>query len=292
MDIHDLQAFVAVAETGSFSRASERLFLTQPAVSKRVAQLETELDTRLFDRLGRQVSLTEAGRALLPRARDILQALEDTRRALGNLAGQVAGPLRVATSHHIGLHRLPPVLRAYAARWPEVELDLQFMDSEEACQAVRRGERELGIVTLPADPPAELESRAIWPDPLCFVVGPDHPLSARCRVTPETLCAHAAVLPARGTYTREVIEAAFAPRGLTIPVRLETNYLETIKMMVNVGLGWSVLPRSMLGRELVPLTVRGMKLGRRLGVVRHARRTLSNAAEAMLATLAEHACAR
>ncbi len=289
MDIEDLQAFLAVADAGSFSRAADRLFLTQPAVSKRVAQLEAELDTRLFDRVGRQVSLTEAGRALLPRARDILQALEDTRRALGNLAGRVAGPLRVATSHHIGLHRLPPVLRAYAARWPEVELDLQFMDSEEACQAVRRGERELGIVTLPADPPAELERRLIWPDPLVFVVGPDHPLAQRCRVTPATLCAHPAVLPARGTYTREVIEAAFAPLGQIIPVRLETNYLETIKMMVNVGLGWSVLPRTMLGRELVPLTVRGISLARRLGVVWHGRRTLSNAAEAMLASLAEHA---
>jgi len=291
MDIQALQAFVAVAEKGSFSRASETLFLTQPAVSKRIGQLEDELDTRLFDRIGRHVSLTEAGRALLPRARDILLALDDTRRALGNLSGRVSGPLHIATSHHIGLHRLPPVLRAYTARWPEVELDLQFMDSEQACQEVRRGERELGIVTLPVTPPAELEMREIWPDPLDFVVGCDHPLANRHRVDAGELVAHPAVLPARGTYTREVIEAAFAPRDLRIPVRLETNYLETIKMMVSVGLGWSVLPRSMLGGELIAIEASDMTLARRLGVVWHARRTLSNAADAMLALLDEHAVA-
>ncbi len=289
MDIQALQAFVAVADKGSFSRASETLFLTQPAVSKRIAQLEDELDTRLFDRIGRNVSLTEAGRALLPRARDILLALDDTRRALGNLSGRVSGPLHIATSHHIGLHRLPPVLRAFTARWPEVELDLQFMDSEQACQEVRRGERELGIVTLPVTPPEELETREIWPDPLCFVVGCEHPLANRDRIAAEELIDYPAVLPARGTYTREVIEAAFAPRDLRIPVRLETNYLETIKMMVSVGLGWSVLPRSMLGGDLIALDVSGMTLARRLGVVWHARRTLSNAAEAMLALLDEHA---
>ena len=287
MDIQALQAFVAVAEYGSFSRASETLFLTQPAVSKRIAQLESDLDTRLFDRIGRHVNLTEAGRALLPRARNILLALEEARRALHDLSGQVAGPLKLATSHHIGLHRLPPVLRAFTARWPEVELDLQFMDSEQACQDVRRGERELGIVTLPLSPPAELESREIWPDPLCFVVGPEHPLADASCVAPAELCRHPAVLPARGTTTREVIEAAFRPADLTIPVRLETNYLETIKMMVSVGLGWSVLPRSMLGDELRALRVDGIRLERRLGVVWHGRRTLSNAAKAMLTALAD-----
>ncbi len=289
MDIHELQAFVAVAEQGSFSRASESLFLTQPAVSKRIAHLEEELGAPLFDRIGRQVRLTEAGRALLPRARDILLALAEARRALGEISGNVAGPLAIATSHHIGLHRLPPVLRAYTARWPEVELDLQFMDSELACQAVRRGERELGIVTLPVAPPPELESRIVWPDPLCFVVGPEHPLARASSLTPDDLCHHPAVLPARGTYTREVIEAAFRPAALTIPVRLETNYLETIKMMVSVGLGWSVLPQSMLGNELRALSIRGMTLSRRLGVVWHGRRTLSNAARAMLDALSTSA---
>ena len=108
LDLANLSAFIAIAETGSFSGAAERLFLTQPAISKRIAGLEQQLDVRLFDRLGREVTLTEAGRALLPRAYQILNVLDDTRRALTNLSGEVSGRLTLATSHHIGLHRPPP----------------------------------------------------------------------------------------------------------------------------------------------------------------------------------------
>ncbi len=287
MDIHELRAFLAVAKEGSFSRAARALFLSQPAVSKRVAALEADLEARLFDRIGHAVQLTEAGRLLLPRARAILHALDEARQALGDLSGRVAGRLAMATSHHVGLHRLPPVLRAFTARWPEVELDLQFMASERAGEAVRRGERELAVVTLPAEPPAGLECRAIWPDPLSFVVGPEHPLCAAGEVTPWELSAHPAVLPSAGTHTRALVEDAFRAVGATIPVRLETDYLETIKMLVSVGLGWSVLPQTLLGPELTPLAVRGLRLSRTLGVIRHRQHTLSNAARAMFALLAE-----
>ena len=285
MDISALQAFVSVAETGSFSRAARQLYLTQPAVSKRVAQLEAELDTRLFDRIGRRIGLTESGRALLPRARTILLEVEDSKRAIGNLTDRVAGPLRIGTSHHIGLHRLPPVLRDFTTDFPEVELDLHFMDSELACRAVQHGDLELGIVTLPVNPLPELQSRLVWPDPLAFIVNPEHPLATRQTVSPAGLCEYPAILPTPGTYTREVIEQAFAPVGLKIPIRMGTNYLETIKMMVSVGLGWSVLPRSMLDEELRSIEVEGMTLARQLGVVWHGARSLSNAARAMLGKL-------
>ena len=116
MDLASLDTFIAIAETGSFSAAGERLHLTQPAVSKRIAALEQQLDARLFDRIGREISLTEAGRALLPRAYQILNVLDDTRRALTNLNGEVSGRLTLATSHHIGLHRLPPLHRGVQIR--------------------------------------------------------------------------------------------------------------------------------------------------------------------------------
>ncbi len=93
MDLANLNAFIAVAETGGFSLAADRLHLTQPAISKRIAALEQQLDVRLFDRLGREIGLTEAGRALLPRAYQILNVLDDTRRALTNLNGEVGGRL-------------------------------------------------------------------------------------------------------------------------------------------------------------------------------------------------------
>lgn len=152
MDTAGLQAFVTVTNCGSFSLAAQQLFLTQSAVSKRIALLESQLNCRLFDRIGRQVVLTEAGRALFPRARDILLAIEDAERTLGNLSGQIGGRLALATSHHISLHRLPPILKAFVDRFPEVELDLQFAASEVAYEGVLRGELELALITLA--PPA------------------------------------------------------------------------------------------------------------------------------------------
>ncbi len=282
MDISSLQAFIVVAETGSFSRASERIHITQPAVSKRIAALESELDTRLFDRIGRQITLTESGRTLLPRARHILLEIEDSRRMLRNLSEQVGGTLAIGTSHHIGLHHLPPVLRQFSARYPAVALDLHFMESEEACRAIHHGDLELGVITLPLAVDADLNITQLWPDPLAVVTGLAHPLAAHPATSLQSLLRHAAILPERGTYTRELIEKAI---GETIEVRMSTNYLETIKMLVSVGLGWSVLPRSMLTDELQVIEIEGLKMQRQLGVVRHARRTLSNAAKSMIEVL-------
>ncbi len=285
MDSTNLKTFIVAAELASFSLAGERLHLTQPAVSKRIAALEQELGIRLFDRIGRRVPLTEAGQALLPRAHTILQEMEDSRRLIANLSGEVGGRLSIGTSHHIGLHRLPPVLRAYTKAWPAVELDLRFMDSEAACRAVQTGQLELGIVTLPLTPLADLDSERIWTDPLRIVAGREHPLAGQRRIPPSLLSAHAAILPAHGTYTRALLEEAIGAEASGLRVSMTTNYLETIKMLVGVGLGWSVLPQTMLSDDLQALDVPDIPLTRQLGVVHHRQRTLSNAARAMLRQL-------
>ena len=173
MDLANLNAFIAVAETRSFSLAAERLHLTQPAVSKRIAALEAQLDVRLFDRLGRDVSLTEAGRALLPRAYQILNVLDDTRRALTNLNGDIGGRLSLATSHHIGLHRLPPLLRAFTRAHPQVSLDIRFLDSEVAYDEVLHGRAELAVITLAPQTAEPVLAVKVWDDPLDFVVAPE-----------------------------------------------------------------------------------------------------------------------
>jgi len=281
MDIANLQAFVVVAETGSFSAASEQLFLTQPAISKRIASLEAELEISLFDRIGRQTSLTEAGRALLPRAQKILLEIEDSRRTLQNLSNTVTGTLRFGTSHHIGLHRLPPVLRHYTRDYPDVELDIQFMDSEEACRAVEHGDLELAIVTLPLHKSESLLTRCIWVDQLDVVAGKSHPLAKSQKLTLKQLAEHKAILPARGTFTREIIELAFLKNKQDLNISMASNYLETIKMLVSVGLGWSILPEQMCGKDLKRIHIPELQLKRELGLVWHGQRTLSNAAKVL-----------
>lgn len=285
MDTQSLQAFIAVADTTSFSLAGEQLHLTQPAISKRIATLEHQTGAKLFDRINRRVSLTEAGRLLLPRARQILQLVEDSRRTLSNLSGSVEGSLTLATSHHVGLHRLPPVLKAFTQRYPDVDLDLRFLDSEQAYHGVVAGEIELAVVTLSPRPNPQVESVPVWIDRLRFVAAPDHPLAARGELALSTLVDYPAVLPGPLTFTRDIVVGSFSRAGLTIDVALSTNYLETLKMMAGIGLGWSVLPESMVDDDIAVLPVAHPPIERRLGYLVHKQRTLSNAGRAMIAEL-------
>ncbi|RMG32290.1 MAG: LysR family transcriptional regulator [Gammaproteobacteria bacterium] len=282
MELDQLAAFIAVAQHGSFSQAAEQLHLTQPAVSKRIAQLEDQLDARLFDRIGRRIALTEAGRALLPRARRLLNDAAEIRRALDDISGEVRGRLVMGTSHHIGLHRLPEPLKRFTRAHPEVELDIRFMDSEAACHAVEIGDLELAIVTLPPEPLPRLHTRPIWDDPLYFMVAREHPLATRRQVTLKELLDYPAVLPGTNTYTRGILERAVHEAGLRLRTGMETNYLETLRMLAEAGLGWSLLPATQLTDQLVALDVPDLALHRSLGAVTHARRSLSNAARAMV----------
>jgi DNA-binding transcriptional LysR family regulator len=287
MDISALQAFIAVAESGSFSRAGERIFLTQPAISKRIAALEQDIGARLFDRVGRKIHLTPAGEALLLRTRAVLSELEDIKRDITNLSGTIAGELSVATSHHIGLHRLPGPLKRFHETYTQVRLNLHFMDSEKACNAVARGELELAVVTLPpsADPPLRVEK--IWDDPLDIVVSRSHPLAQVKRVQAAMLLDYPAILPGLGTYTREIILNSFGPLRDRIQVGMATNYLEVLKMLAAIGLGWSALPRTMIDEGLKVVQIEKREIRRELGIVTHERRTLSNAGQAMIRIIRE-----
>lgn len=282
MDLATLNAFIAIAELGSFSEAAERLHLTQPAVSKRIASLEQQLSVRLFDRLGREVSLTEAGRALLPRAYQILNVLDDTRRALTNLNGEISGRLTLATSHHIGLHRLPPLLRAFTRAHPQVALDIQFLDSEVAYEEVLHGRAELAVITLAPETREPVHAVAVWDDPLDFVAAPEHPLARSQVISLADVAHHPAVFPGGNTFTHHIVRRLFEAQGLTPNIAMSTNYLETIKMMVSIGLAWSVLPRTMLDEQVARLPLPGIQLTRQLGYISHTDRTLSNAARAFM----------
>jgi len=285
VDIQNLRAFLLVAESGSFSLAARKLHLTQPAVSKRVAQLEEELGTPLFDRIGRTVRTTEAGDALLPHARAIQRELQAAEQSVRDLAGEVGGHLRLATSHHVGLHRLPPVLSYFSNSFPAVHLDIDFMDSEQAYELTLRGEVELAVVTLSPAPVPNCITRAIWLDPLDFMVQAGHELSRRRDVDLGELSRHPAILPGLNTYTGQIVKNLFDRRGLPVDIAIATNYLETIRMMAAVGLGWTVLPRSMRDQSLVTLPVRDARIERTLGVVHHEGRSLSRAAGAFIDAL-------
>lgn len=280
-----MRTFLAVAEAASFSRAAQQLHLTQPAVSKRIQSLESSLGVALFDRIGKRVYLTDAGRLLKPRAQLVLDAVKDTETLLKNLHARVDGRLKLATSHHVGLHRLAPVLKAFTSTHPQVELDIRFLDSEQAHALVADGEVELAVVTLdPSGEPA-LDAHVLWHDPLEFVVAEDHALAREQAISIERLSAWPAILPDLGTYTGRIVVDHFERVGVPIRTAMATNYLETIGMLVGIGLGWSVLPRTLVKSPIVRADVDCTLLGRELGYVINPARTLSNAAHTLIAVL-------
>ena len=282
MDTQNLNAFLLVADTGSFSLAAQKLHLTQPAVSKRVALLEGQLGTGLFDRIGRHTSLTEAGQALLPHAMAIRQELDAAQQSVRDLSGGVAGQLRLATSHHIGLHRLPPVLSEFSKAYAAVHIDIDFMDSEQAYELIMRGKVELAVVTLAPVRETSVVTLPIWADPLEFMAGHDHPLTLQAAPDLKLLSEHPAILPGQNTYTGQIISDLFDRHHLILQVSMATNYLETIRMLAAVGLGWTILPRSMRDETLVALPVSGARIERTLGIVYHRGRSLSRAARAFV----------
>ena len=287
MDTQGLKAFLAVAEQHSFSAAGEQLHLTQSAVSKRIQQLEQQLNTLLFDRHNRTVSLTEAGFALLPKARQILDLVADTELRLMNLDGEVSGLLSMATSHHIGLHRLPPLLREFTARYPAAQLNLSFMGSERAYHAVSLRQVELALTTLEENHHSadSIESTPLWQDEMVCVCAPDHPLSRKQGLTLSDLAEVPAILPQPDTITFQLIEQVFSHNGLKLNAPMPTNFLETIKMMVSVVIGWSMLPASMMDKQLHALPWPAQPVTRKLGLIHLRKRTLSNAAAALIRLL-------
>ncbi|MDG2115391.1 MAG: LysR family transcriptional regulator [Porticoccaceae bacterium] len=281
MNNQNLKAFITVAECNSFSVAADRLYLTQSAISKRIAQLEQQIGKRLFDRIARQVSLTEAGAELLPRAQRILTEYENALQAINDLSGEASGTLRLAISHHLGLHRLPTILKQFALQFPNVTLDIEFTDSEKAYEQVLHGETEVAVITLALDSHHNINSKKIWRDPLQFVCANDHPLAKLQQPALEDLAKYPIILPGLNTYTGRIIQNLFHQQGIPLKSTMSTNYLETISTMVEIGLGWSVLPETLV-RDLYVMPFDQVTIARELGYIHHTNRSLSNAAVEIL----------
>jgi len=282
MDLNGLKTFCAIAASGSFSAAAEKLHITQPAVSRRIRMLEEQLQSSLFDRVGKRVLLSPAGKLLLSEAEQILNAMIDIEKRLQEHNHAVNGQLCLATSHHIGIWRLPDTLRRFSQHYPEVNLDIRFVDSLDAEVLMERGDIELAIVSLDQPFSPALNSLVLWPDPLQLVT------AARDSRVPSTLAeliTLPAVLPDLSTVTGQLIQSQFAKQGISLQPAMTTNYLETLKMLAASGLGWSVLPETMIDDSLTTISISEIKLQRNLGVLLHRQRSRSAAAEAFLGEL-------
>lgn len=285
MDTAQLEAFTTAAELLSFSKAAERLHLTQSAVSKRIATLENNLDVVLFERFGQRIQLTEAGRTLLIDARAILDKVREMQQHSDMSKHLVSGKLRIATSHHIGLYRLPAILQDFVQQYPSVQLDMHFTDSEVAYEEVSQGLFDLAIATLPTKAAATIETTPLWHDELVIMFANRHAMNEHQTLTAEVLADYSAILPDEDTFTRRIIDDVFTDSGINYQLAFSTNYLETIKVMVEAGLGWSVLPKIMQNDKLTTRPLLNTQPSRQLGVMLHRNKVVTPALKAFLAAL-------
>jgi DNA-binding transcriptional LysR family regulator len=297
MTLRQLEVFLAVARAASFRRAAEALHLSQPALSQHVQELEAELGTRLFDRLGRAVHLTETGRVLDEHATGLFRTLTDARHAIADLQGLQRGILTIGASTTPGIYVLPGVLGVFRQRHPGIDVTLHLGNSEQVASRVRAGEFDLGLVGDHRASPAKEWLAASVADELVLVVGPTHAWARRRDIRPHELAAQPLLLREPGSATRQVTERALADAGISYRAGMVLPHTEAIKQGVLAGLGVAFLSVYAVQGELATgrlrgLRVRGLRIVRHFHLIHHERRRLSAAARAFMELLAATVPAR
>lgn len=291
MNLHHLGVFHAVAGTGNFTAAAERLMTGQPVVSRQVAALEKALGVVLVERLPRGVKLTEAGALLAGYAQRIFAMEEEAARALAELQGLKRGRLRVGASLTIGSYLLPGLLAKFGKRYPGIEMSVEIANTQEVEQRLMAGRVDVGMTEGFAEG-AGLLSRVFAMDALVVIVGKAHPLAARAKaaITAKRLCDDVGdrfIFREEGSGTREVVERALAAKGLRVRPGMVLGSTEAIKGAVAAGLGVGVLSRlaverQVKARELVVLNIGDLELKRALYVQTAAGRIVGGAGGAFL----------
>ncbi|WP_029894024.1 LysR family transcriptional regulator [Desulfohalovibrio reitneri] len=277
MDMRRLEAFRMVYELGSFSRAGERLHLSQPTISAHIASLEEELGTRLFDRLGRTISPTQAGTILHAHAAEAFQSLEAARAEIAALTGEVSGELSVGASTIPATYILPAPLAGFVRAHPGVRLHMENGDSSHVARMVEDGRLDCGVVGAePAE--RDLLSDLLLEDETVVVAAHDFPCGEE--IDPADMADLPWVMRERGSATRSALEALLASRGLDHSKLTATATVGTTQAMlrlVSEGLGVSTTSRAVVERDGPSLGVRavylrGFREPRRFWFIRHAKR--------------------
>lgn len=254
LDPHLLQSFVAIVETGSFTRAGERMHLTQSTISQQMRRLEQQLGCPLLDRSGRQVVTTAQGETLLGLARRILGLLA---RA-GDRVGEASLPLRLGVPEDFAAGAMTAVLAAFARQYPEVRLEVQSDLSHALWQAFEAGELDLALIKQGR---GQGEPIARWREPLAWVDSRDWPAGERDPVP-------LVVFPSEGLYRRQITDALDA-RGIPWRIAYVSASLASLQGAVSAGIGVSLLPTRLLQPDQVELThwpsVRPVELALHLG---------------------------
>ncbi|MBL7005859.1 MAG: LysR family transcriptional regulator [Spirochaetia bacterium] len=241
MELYKIKSFTKVSKLLSVSRAAEELYLTQPAVSAHIKDLEYEYGIKLFDRVGRNIQLTVAGRALLPYAYSLLETFEDSHLALNMLKDKEHGTIQLGVSKFPGSRIVPQCLSAFLKKHPSITISIECTNSHDTISMVKKQKLDLGIIGSSEKAVSDdcLESRLLFTDEVVIAVGKDHPFAGRSHIAVEELADQPVIAALRNTVTRNAVDTFF--HKFSIPYRLayEVDNKSMIKNMVSNNLGIS-----------------------------------------------------
>jgi len=271
MHIDHFKVFCDLAETQSFSKAADLNGITQSAVSQRVRQMEEKFGATLVERGHRNFALTPEGIAMLEAAREVLAIYNDLGSRLQTIRNEVSGDLRVASIFSIGLHELPPLLKGFQARHPDVRVRVDFRRSQQVYLEVQSGEVDVGLVAYPAKRTG-LAFEVFEEDDMVLIVHPNHPFAGAGSIPLNQLNGQRFISFEPDTPTRKVIDRYLRENGVTPVHVMEFDNVETVKRAVEVESGISIVPENTVRQEvetgqLAAVRLEGQRLTRPLGIV-------------------------
>ena len=249
MDLHQLRGFYEIARTRSFTRAADKLFLSQPAISLQVKALEDELGEPLFDRKRREIRLTEAGEVLFKYVQQVFDGLENARNEIAALHNEVRGRLVVGTSDTNCTYILPDVLEEFRRCYPGVDLDIRNRISSEIANLVAADGVDIGLVTLPVRH-RDVQEHTLLQRQDVLICRPDHCLGWRKRIRLADITSFPLLVLERGSTSRQLLDAALVKEKVSPPIAMELGGIEVLKRFVEIGLGLAIVPEVAVAQEV------------------------------------------
>jgi DNA-binding transcriptional LysR family regulator len=249
MDLRQLEVIRAIAETGSFTAAGEKLHVSQSAISRQVLLLEEELGEPVFHRVGRRVRITPAGDSLLQLSHRVFQDLQDTIAGISDRQESLKGTLRLVGGMTVCLYVFPTLLTEIRRVHPQLDLKITAGSTDRCVAQLRAGTAELGMLTLPIDVP-DLVSVPVLQEELLLVGDAKHPLGRKRKIAPGDLAHQPFVLFETGSNTRRVVDEFFVKERIEPHIVMETENVEILKAMVKAGIGITIIPYSAVAAEV------------------------------------------
>jgi DNA-binding transcriptional LysR family regulator len=280
IEVHELQVFLAAAEEENFSAAARKLHLSQPAISFQIQGLEQRLNTQLFQRIGKRISLTEAGRELVPMAREMVNLSLRIEETMCLQQGIVKGHVQIGCSTSPGKYILPHLIGAYRKMYPEVQFTVEVMSRQQVEAKLKAKEIHIGVLAM-CSKEKDLECFPFFTDELVLIAAPDHPWARRGTIHPSELKETEWILREGGAATRQTVTDALAECGVPaddLRVAMELGSVEAVEAAVEAGLGVSIVSRVAARRGLElgrikTVAVEGMNVRRQVFLARNKLRT-------------------